>query len=146
MTKIRKAETLLAGLGIAVGICGLVAARDLDFTSTTGAVLFERSDDMIWGKLFQFSPLGAIVTIVLASVAMLGARLRQPVLVLVAAGGFVICALQVIVQFGRSENVFGVRGGNLALFLALAVGLAALAIADHDANSDDTTASPASSA
>lgn len=143
MNRIRRAETILAGLGIVVGICGLVAARDLEFTAATGGVLFERTDDMIWGKLFQFSPLGSIVTVVLASVAMLGARIRQRVLVLAAAGGFGICALQVIVQFGRSENVFGVRGGNLSLFLAFAVGLGALAIADVDGDTASTEVSSA---
>jgi hypothetical protein len=140
MTRIRRTELILAGVGIVVGICGLVAARDLEFTAAAGGVLFERSDDMIWGKLLEFSPLGAIVTIVLASVAMLGAWFRVRALVLIAAGGFAVCALQVIVQFGRSDNVFGVRGGNLALFLAMAVGLATLAVADSGETADTQVA------
>lgn len=140
MTRIRRAELVLAGLAIVIGVCGLIVARDLGFTAASGGVLFERTDDMLWGKLFAFSPLGAIVTIALASLAMLGAWVRQRTLVLVAAGGFAICALQVIVQFGRSDNVLGVRGGNLALFLAMAAGLATLAFADAGETTDSGAA------
>lgn len=130
MSGIRRAELVLAGLGLIVGVSGLVVARNVGFTSADGAILFERGDDVIWAKLLQFSPLGAIVTVALASVALLGAWIRQRALVLAAAAGYAICSLQVIVQFGRSDNVLGVRGGNLALFLALTVGLAALALTD----------------
>ena len=130
MTRLRRAEAAVAAVGIVIGICGLVVARNLEFTAATGGVLFERSDDMIWGKLFQFSPLGAIVTIALGALALLGSWAGRRALVFMAAGGFALCAVQVIAQFGREDNVFGVRGGNLSLFLALAVGLLVLALAD----------------
>ena len=130
MTRVRWAELALGTLGLVVGIAGLIVARNAGFTSADGGILFQRTDDMIWGKLFAFSPLGALVTIALAAIALLGAWIRARALVLVAAAGYAICALQVIVQFGRSDNVFASRGGNLSLFLALAVGLAILALAD----------------
>ncbi len=142
MTRLRRAEAILAIGGIVIGICGLVVARNVGFTSADGGVLFERSDDMIWGKLFQFSPLGAMVTIGLAALALLGAWLGIRALTFVAAGGFALCAVQVIAQFGRTDNVFGVRGGNLALYFAMSIGLIALALAD----SKDTAEIEASSA
>ena len=131
MTRVRRAEVTLATLGIVVGIVGLVGARKLGFTQADGAVLFERTDDMIWGKLVQFSPLGAIVTMALASAALVGARIGRRAIVFVASAGFAVSSLQVIVQFGRDDNAFGARGGNLALALAMSVGLAALALADR---------------
>ncbi|MBA3290248.1 MAG: hypothetical protein H0U17_02000, partial [Actinobacteria bacterium] len=49
-------------------------------------------------------------------------------LVLVAAVGFALYALQVVVQFGRDTNWFGSRGSNLSLAIGLATGLGALAL------------------
>jgi hypothetical protein len=91
-------------------------------------MLFGTDDDLPWGKLLQFNPLGAVVTLGFGALALAGGWLRQRWLVLVAAAGFGACAIQVLVQFGRASNVLGGRGGNLGAFLAFAVGLAVLAL------------------
>jgi hypothetical protein len=131
---VRRAALVLAALGVLLGAVALIKARDVSFTEANppavdpGAMLFGTSDDLPWGKLVQFNPLGALVTLVLAALAYVGAWFRQRAMILVAALGFGACVIQVLVQFGRSSNVLGGRGGNLAVFLAFAVGLAVLAL------------------
>jgi hypothetical protein len=132
--RMRRALLVLAALAVVLGVVALIKARDVGFTEANpatvdpGAVLFGTSDDLPWGKLLQFNPLGALVTLVLGVLALVGAWLRQRWLVIVAAIGFAACAIQVLVQFGRSSNLLGGRGGNLGVFLAFAVGLAVLAL------------------
>jgi hypothetical protein len=129
----RRAILVLAGVAVVIGVIGLIKARHVDFTaadppaSDPGALLLSASDDSLWGKLLQFSPLGALVTVGLGVVAFVGAWLRMRALVVIAGIGFAACAIQVVAQFGRDSNVLGGRGGNLALYLGLAVGLATLA-------------------
>jgi hypothetical protein len=130
----RHALLVLAALAVALGVVALIKARDVGFTDPDpasgdpGAMLFGTDDDLPWGKLLQFNPLGALVTLGFGALALVGGWLRLRWLVLVAAVGFGACAIQVLVQFGRDSNVLGGRGGNLGVFLALSVGLAVLAL------------------
>lgn len=130
----RRALLVLSTIAVLLGVVALIKARDVGFSEANppavdpGAMLFGTSDDLPWGKLLQFSPLGGLVTLVLGALALVGAWLRVRALVLLAAAGFVACAIQVLAQFGRSSNVLGGRGGNLGVFLAFAVGLGVLAL------------------
>jgi len=130
----RRALLVLATLAVLLGVVALIKARDVGFTEANpptvdpGAMLFGTSDDLPWGKLLQFNPLGALVTLMLGGAALVGAWLRARALVLVGAVGFAVVAIQVLAQFGRDSNVLGGRGGNLGLFLALAIGFAVLAL------------------
>jgi hypothetical protein len=132
--RVRRAELVLAVIAVALGVVALIKARDVGFSDAyppavdSGAMLFGTDDDLPWGKLLQFNPLGALVTLALGALALVGGWLRARWLVLVAAVGFGGCAIQVLAQFGRSSNALGGRGGNLGLFIALAVGLAVLAL------------------
>jgi len=133
-------------LGIAsvvLGTLGLVLASGTGFTAGTGAIVIGSSDDLPWGKIVQFNPLGALVTIALGALAFGGAWKGSRAAVLVASAGFVACAIQVAVQYGRSSNVLGGRGGNLGVFLALGVGLALLALTPEPAAPGSLAADPA---
>jgi hypothetical protein len=131
----RRALFVLSTVAVLLGVVALIKARDVGFTEANpptvdpGAMLFGTSDDLPWGKLLQFSPLGAILTLALGALALVGTWLRARGLVLLAAAGFAACAIQVLVQFGREPNVLGGRGGNLGVFIAFAVGFAVLALA-----------------
>jgi hypothetical protein len=118
MTGGRRAELILSGTAVVVGAGGLLVARDVSFTAARGEILL--------GLGVSFNPLGALVTIVLAVLALAGAVAGNRVLVLAAAGGFGLATLQVILQFGRADNWLGSRGSNLSFWLALAIGLASL--------------------
>jgi hypothetical protein len=118
MTGGRRAELILSGTAVVVGAGGLLVARDVSFTAARGEILL--------GLGVSFNPLGALVTIVLAVLALAGAVAGNRVLVLAAAGGFGLATLQVILQFGRADNWLGSRGSNLSFSLALAIGLASL--------------------
>jgi hypothetical protein len=130
----RRAALVLATLAIMLGVVALIKARDVGFTEANppavdpGAMLFGTSDELPWGKLLQFSPLGALLTLTLGVLALVGAWLHTRLLVIVAAVGFAGCTIQVLAQFGRDSNVLGGRGGNLAAYLGLAVGLGVLAL------------------
>lgn len=125
-SSLRRAEIVLSIVGLAAGIAGLVVAAGLPVTSSRGELVAN------FGP--SFNPLGGVVVTVVAAVGLVGAVTRRPLLVLSAAGGFGLCALQVIVQFGRDTNWLGSRGSNLSLSLALAIGLGALALTERAAS------------
>jgi len=120
MSSVRRAEMVVSIVALAAGVAGLLVAIGLPFTSSTG--------EIVLGFGISFNPLGAVVMIALAALGLAGAALQRPTLVLVAAVGFALYALQVVVQFGRDTNWFGSRGSNLSLAIGLAAGLGALAL------------------
>lgn len=120
MSSVRRAEMVVSIVALAAGVAGLLVAIGLPFTSSTG--------ETVLGFGISFNPLGAVVMIALAALGLAGAALQRPTLVLVAAVGFALYALQVVVQFGRDTNWFGSRGSNLSLAIGLAAGLGALAL------------------
>jgi hypothetical protein len=131
----RRGLFVLSTLAVVLGLVALIKARDVGFTEANppkadpGAMLFGIDDDLPWGAVLQFSPLGALLTLVLGALAIAGTWLRARVLVLLASAGFVACGIQVLAQFGQESNVLGGRGGNLGVFIAFAVGFAVLASA-----------------
>ena len=118
MTDARRGQLVISAIALLVGVGGLVVARDTSFTEARGQILF--------GLGVSFNILGALVTIVLAAVAVAGAGLGNRFLVTLGAAGFGLATLQVMLQFGRDDNLLGSRGSNLSFWLAVAVGLAAL--------------------
>lgn len=122
----RRAELWIAGLLLAVGLWGLVLARDGPFAGPAGT----RIADSV-----QFSPLGALITIGLAAVALVGAAFDLSRVVLAAAGGFGVAAVAVLVALGGS-NSFGARGSNVSLLLGAGAGLAVLSLAPKQTEGD----------
>jgi hypothetical protein len=123
VTTARRASLVLSGVSLVLGLGGLVVARDLAFTAARG--------EIILGLGVSFNLLGALLTIALSILAISGALLANRAVLLSAAGGSAVAAVQVLAQFGRDTNWLGTRGSNLSLFLALAVGLWSLAWLDR---------------
>lgn len=123
MSSIRRAELVVSIVALVLGIAGAIVARNLSFTEPTGELVLS------FGPSFNL--LGALIMIVLAALALAGALLGRHGLVLASAGGFLLIAIQVLLQFGRSTNWLGTRGSNLALAVGLGVGLAALVLTER---------------
>ena len=119
----RRAELSIAGAVLVVGLWGLVLARHVSFAGPAGA----RIADSV-----QFSPLGALVTIGLAVVAIAGAAVDRQAVVLVAAVGFGVAAVAVLLVIGGGANWLGARGSNVSLLLGAGVGLGVLALAPRE--------------
>jgi hypothetical protein len=115
----RRAELWMAGLVLAVGLWGLLLAREVSFAGPKGA----RIADSV-----QFSPLGALVTMALALLCLAGAVLDRQRLVLAGGLGFGLAAIAVLVTMGGDANWLGARGSNFSLLLGAGVGLAAVAV------------------
>jgi hypothetical protein len=123
VTAARRASLVLSGVSLVLGLGGLVVARDLSFTAARG--------EIILGLGVSFNLLGAMLTVALSILAISGALLGSNAVLLAAAGGYAVAAVQVVAQFGRDTNWLGTRGSNLSLFLALAVGLWSLVWLDR---------------
>jgi hypothetical protein len=123
VTAARRASLVLSSVSLVLGVAGLVVARELAFTAARG--------EIILGLGVSFNLLGALLTIALSLLAITGVLLGNRAILLAAAGGFAVAAVQVLAQFGRDTNWLGTRGSNLSLFLGLAVGLWSLAWLDR---------------
>ncbi|MBA2365130.1 MAG: hypothetical protein H0W36_15610 [Gemmatimonadetes bacterium] len=120
MDALRRAQFAVAIVALIAGVVTLVASLGLPLTSPRGGAL--------GGTGITFNLLGAALVSVLGIVALVGAVLRRRSLVLAAAGGFALIAVQVLLQFGRSANLLGTRGSSLSLALGAAAGLGALGL------------------
>ena len=121
---VSRAVTVLGAVAVAVGVCGLIAAHGVSFSAKQGALLGWAKGEL---KILWFNPLAALITIALGVVALLGIRLAQRPLVLAAAAGFALMALQVLVQWRYNGGlwtggILGGTGGNLALWAMFAIG------------------------
>jgi hypothetical protein len=119
----RRAELWIAAAVLVVGLWGLALARQLSFTASRGA----RIADSV-----QFSPLGALVVVALAALALVGAALGTQKLVLASGAGFAATAIVTLALLGRGANWFGARGSNVSLLVGAAVGLVVLAAAPRE--------------
>jgi hypothetical protein len=81
----------------------------------------------------SYNRLGALFTLVLSIVALLGPLGRQPVFVVAAAVGFAVFAVQVVIGFRTLDggNVTGSNGATLSFCVMMAVGLGVLAWAER---------------
>jgi hypothetical protein len=126
MSSERRSELVISLVALALGVSGLIVARDLPLTAYRGVLVLRLGP--------SFNPLGAGVVIALAVLAIGGALLGRRALVLASSGGFALVAVQVLLQFGRTPNWLGTRGSNLALALGMAAGLGAPALAERGRN------------
>jgi hypothetical protein len=115
VTTARRAQLIISGASLAVGLAGLILSRDVALTASSGEIVF--------GLGVSFNPLSALVTAGLSGLAVAGALLGNRSLVVAAAAGFGLAAIQVLVQFGSDTNWLGSRGSNLSFDAAAAVGL-----------------------
>jgi hypothetical protein len=131
-----RAARVLGVIAIASGLLGLYVSRGQSFTAKRGEMFGWARGEM---KYLWFNPLSAVLTIafgIVALAASLGTpQPRQRLLMLVAAGGFALMSLQIIVQWrynGGGANytggVLGSTGANLAWWGGLSASLAICAV------------------
>jgi hypothetical protein len=114
----RRAIAIIALAALVFGAAGLVLSRDLAFTAARGVLV---------GSLMSFNPLGALITMALAVLGLIGARLRMRSVVGLAGAGFALAAIVQLIQAGRTSNVLGGRPSTFSFFLCIAVGLLVVA-------------------
>lgn len=120
MDAMRRAQAIVAIVALVAGVVTLIASLGLPLTAPRGSAL--------GGTGITFNLLGAALVSVVGLIALAGALLRRPSLVLAAAAGFALITVQVLLQFGRSTNWLGTRGSSLSFALGAAAGLGALAL------------------
>jgi TQO small subunit DoxD len=124
----KRAQMVLGGVAVVVGVLGLIVARSNDFAAKQGSLLGWKFGEL---KVLWFNPLSALLTIALGVVIVAGGVLGQRALALGGAAGF--AALSVLVallwrdgQSGWTGGFLGATGGNMAFWAALAIGTAAV--------------------
>jgi hypothetical protein len=100
-----------------MGLAGFASSIDLAPSADDGAVVL---------SLMHMNQVGALVTGVLAMVALFGVFLRVGDLVVGAAVGFAGAAVIQTAQLGRSTNWFGGDASTLTFFATVALGLLVL--------------------
>ena len=122
-----RAVTVLGLVAVVVGLVSLVLVSGRSFTAHQGKLVGWAGGE---AKLLWFNPLSALLTALLGAVAVLAVRLRRPELRWVAAAGFGLMALQVLVQWRYRDGnwtggVFGGTGSNFAFWAMFAIGIVA---------------------
>ena len=119
---------VLGGIVTAIGVFGLVAARNIGFTEAAGVEVIDVSADYMWGRHLAFNPLGALCVAGIGMLTLVAAatRLRGLAVATAAASGMV--ALFTLVQLGTDDELLGSRAGNVALLVATAAALLAIAL------------------
>ena len=118
--RIRRIQLTLGIVGILIGVIAFVQASNVAFRADVGAELGWPSYEL---RLMSYNRLGATVTLVLAAIGLAGALVRRPGFGWVAAGGFGLLAIQVLIQWRPdASNLFGSHGSNLAFALLMSLG------------------------
>ena len=124
----RRAQVVLGGVAVAIGVLGLIVARSTDFAAKQGALLGWKFGEL---KVLWFNPLSALLTIALGAAIIAGALLRQRVLALAGGTGFAVLTVLVALLWrdGRSGwtgGFLGATGGTMGFWAALAIGTLAV--------------------
>lgn len=116
----RSAITILAGVGIAIGIAGFINALDApSWTSGFNAQLW---------RLVSMSRLGALITIVGGLIAIGSVRTSKKGPAALAGLLFMTAAGFTLVAVGRSFNWLAGRASTLSFWMMLGIGLLALTL------------------
>lgn len=102
-------------------VLGVATLASSVFAVTTG-----RGDSV---DLVHLRGAGLVVILVLGVVAVLGATLHRPLLVMVPGAGLVVAALLQLAQVGRRPNLLGGDGSTLSLMGGLGLGLLVVGLA-----------------
>lgn len=124
--RLRRAGHVLALTTTATGALGLIISRHLALTATPGAFLVDVPGDYIWGRQLAFNPLAALLTVGAGLLALAAVHSARRPATLTAAGAATALALATTADLTRTHPTLGARAGNVALLLALGVGLTAL--------------------
>jgi hypothetical protein len=146
-TAAKRAVWWMCAGAAALALGGLLLGRHRDFGSESGALVFGGTDDSPFGGLLALNQLGALVYLALIVATAAVAWLGQRKIIIGVAGVWALLALSVpaIWRNGDGGPLGASRGSNLALCLAMALGLAAIALwypaDDATASSDRSTSS-----
>lgn len=124
----RRAVLALGVIALVGGIAGLAYSSGQDLTAPRGARV---------GEFMHLNPLGSIISIVLALVALAAGWWRSHGLTLAASAGFWACVVLVALQANREPNLLGGTASTVAFHLGLAAGLLALALSERAAQRVD---------
>lgn len=126
LSRAQRAERILATAVVVVGLAGLAVSRGLAFTEAKGQFLVDVPGDYLWGRQLAFNPLGALLMIGVGLLVLGALRTRRSAVVLGVAGVAVALAVATTADLARSHPTLGSRAGNVALLLALGVGITAI--------------------
>jgi uncharacterized membrane protein YphA (DoxX/SURF4 family) len=122
-----RAVRALGVVAVIVGIVGVVSARGGAFAAKQGHIVGYAKGN--WElKLIWLNVLSALLTIAFGMLAVAGASFRRSILSWIAALGFALMSLQVLLQWRVTSNgwtggFLGGTGGTLAFWVMLAVGV-----------------------
>lgn len=120
MRRIVQFQLGLCLVGLAAGLSGFWLARDFDLAGRQGGQVGFRSYEL---NLMTYNRLGALVTIALSAIGLVGVFTLKPPLGVIPATGFALLALQVLIQWRPdADNVFASSGTNLSFSLMMALG------------------------
>ena len=107
-------------VGLVAGLFGLFHARGLAFTAAHGAETGLPHYELHW---MTYNMLGALVAITFAVVGIAAAVRRNPTLALIATVGYLLVALQTLMQWrtGAGDNLLGSTGPTFAFSIAFAL-------------------------
>jgi thiosulfate dehydrogenase (quinone) large subunit len=117
------AATTAGAISIAVGVWGFVRASSLDFTAHVGSLIFTKTGEL---QFLRLNSLGALVTLIIGVVVVVGARLKSALLTMLGGAAFAVLVLIGLIQWrnpasGETGGIFGVHGGTIGFWLALAM-------------------------
>ena len=112
--RLRRAQGVIAGAAWLFGLAGFAASVSRAATSPRGGSAL---------GLLTLNQAGALITGVLATIALFGVAMKMADVVVGAGAGFAGAAVIQLVQLGRASNWFGGDGATVALFATAAVGL-----------------------
>ena len=122
-----RAVTVLGLVAVGVGLLSAALVSGHSFAAHQGKLVGWAGGE---AKLLWFNPLSALLTALLGALVVLAVRFRRPVLRWVAAAGFGLMALQVLVQWRYRDGnwtggVLGGTGSNFAFWAMFAIGIVA---------------------
>jgi len=122
MKRLVRFQLTLSLVGVAAGVWGYWLARELDFAGQDGGQLGLRNHEII---LMTYNRLGALVTLALALIGVVGVFVAKPAIGFVAGGGFALLTVQTLVQWRpETSNLLASSGTNLSFALMMAIGFA----------------------
>jgi hypothetical protein len=134
--RIRRTQGIVAIVCIVAGLIGFNRAGSVTFTADRGALVAWPRYELY---LMTYNRLGALVVVALGLVGLAAVLTRRQMFASIAAGGFALLALQVLVQWRpEGTNWFGAAGANMSFALAAALGFAATAALTGPAAQIDT--------
>jgi hypothetical protein len=124
--RVRRTTITLGIVAILVGLIGFYLARDLAFDSGKGAETLFPGYEL---RGMTYNRLSALLVLAFGLVGLGAGLARRIVFAAAAAIGFVIMAVQVLVQWRDGvDNVLAATGANLAFSLTMAFGFGAVAL------------------